>query len=142
LGADNRLYQKANPDAGLVEGSVSTIWSRTPFPADVEIRMKACVVASAVGAHNINLFLSYAAREGTTLEESRDERADGDYKHYHDLDGTIFTFLRDWQFTGETAGADLPARFRIRRCPGFQLLAEKHEGLCEQGKVYDLRIRK
>jgi hypothetical protein len=140
--ADNRLYQKANPDEGTVEGSVSTIWCRTPFPADVEIRMKARVVASEVEANNINLFLSYAVREGATLEETRDERADGDYAHYHGLDGYIFTFLRDWQFTGETEGADLPARFRIRRCPGFQLLAEKHEGFCEQRKVYDLRIRK
>ena len=140
--ADNRIYQKANPDDGVVEGGVSTIWCRTPFPADVEIRVKACVLASEVGANNINLFMSYAAREGATLEGTRHERADGDYAHYHDLEGYIFTFLRDWQSTGIIAGADLPARYRIRRCPGFQLLAEKHEGLCEQGKVYDLRVRK
>ncbi len=145
--SENRLYQKANPegpDKGTVEGGVSTIWCRTPLPADVEIRVKACVVASVFGANNINLFLSYAPREGTTLWDSRDERDDGDYAHYHGLDGHIFTFLRDWKYTGVTEGEtkDLPARYRIRRCPGFQLLAEKHEGLCEQGKVYDLKIRK
>jgi len=142
---DHRLYQKANPegpDEGTVPEGVSTIWCRTPFPADVEIRVKACVVASVFGANNINLFLSYAARKGTTLEESCDERANGDYAHYHVLDGYIFTFLRDWKYTGETGGTDLPARYRMRRCPGFNLLTEKHEGLCEQGKVYDLKIRK
>ena len=145
--ADNRLYQKANPvDPGerAINGGVSTIWCRTPFPADVEIRVKACVVSSAVGANNINLFLSYAARESETLEGTRDQRTNGDYPHYHELDGYIFTFLRDWQYTGELGGEnpDKPARYRMRRCPGFKLLTEKHEGLCEQGTVYDLKIRK
>lgn len=145
--SDNRLYQKADPQlagdqAVPDQGGVSTIWCRTPFPADVEIRVKACVVASGPGANNINLFLSYAPPEGATLWDTRDQRADGDYPHYHVLDGHIFTFLRDWKYTGEHEGTDLPARYRIRRCPGFKLLAETHAGLCEQGKVYDLKIRK
>lgn len=145
--ADHRLYQKADPQvpgdgAAIDQGGVSTIWCRTPFPADVEIRVKACVVGSQVGANNINLFLSYAPPEGTTLWDSRGERANGDYTHYHELEGYIFTFIRDWKFTGEWEGADLPARYRMRRCPGFNLLTEKREGLCEQGKVYDLKIRK
>ena len=74
--------------------------------------------------------------------EEDEPNPDGAYVHYHDLEGHLFTFLRDWQSTGETAFTDPPVRYRIRRCPGFQLLAEKREGLCEQGKVYDLKIRK
>jgi hypothetical protein len=145
--ADNRLYHKADPHIpvdGAVgdEGGVSTIWCRTPFPADVEIRVKACVVSSQFGANNINLFLSYTPRAGETLWDTRDQRADGDYAHYHDLEGYIYTFIRDWKYTGGIEGEDLPARYRMRRCPGFNLLTEKREGLCEQEKVYDLKIRK
>ena len=145
--ADNRLYQKADPkisgdQAVPDQGGVSTIWCRTPFPADVEIRVKACVVASQIGANNINLFLSYAPPAGTTLWNTREDRADGDYPHYHGLDGYIFTFIRDWKYDGATHGQDLPARYRMRRCPGFKLLTEKREDHCEIGKPYDLTIRK
>jgi len=110
----------------------------------VEIRVNVCVVSSSVGTNNMNLFLSYGTRDGASLWDTRGERANGDYRHYHDLDGYIFTFIRDWKYTGEMRHEDgePPARYRMRRCPGFNLLTEKFGDRCEAGKVYGLVIRK
>ena len=135
---DGKLHQKANPPApkGPI---VSTIWCRKPLPANVEIHVKACVVASATGVNNINFFLHYAHPKG--LFETRAERADGAYKSYHGLDGYIFTFLRD--ATGEPGPDGKPkARGRMRRCPGFRLIDETYQGHCEAGEIYQIVIRK
>ncbi len=141
--AENRLYQKANPPDKSGAG-VSTIWCKTKFPENVEIHVHACVIESVIGANNINLFLSYSDTVNRSLFETRHERTDGDYTHYHALNGYIFTFLRDWQRTQkDKAMEDEPeARYRMRRCPGFHLMTEKYGDKNEAGVVYLLTIRK
>ncbi len=141
--AENRLYQKANPLDKDGEG-VSTIWCKTQFPENVEIHVNACVIESVIGANNINLFLSYSDPIGRSLFETREERADGDYAHYHAINGYIFTFLRDWQLTqnDKTINDEPEARYRMRRCPGFHLMTETYGGQNEAGAVYPLVIRK
>jgi hypothetical protein len=139
----NRLYQKANPpqkDGDIV----STIWCKTHFPENVEIRVKACVIESVIGANNINLFLSYTDPSGKSLFETRDKRKDGDYPRYHTLSGYIFTFVRDWLLmqNDKEIEKDAAVRYRMRRCPGFHLMAERFSGQNDTGVVYQLVIRK
>ncbi len=141
--SENRIYQKANP-ADKNGPVVSTIWCRDQFPENVEIHVKACVIESVVGANNINLFLSYTDPAGESLYDTRDERKDGGYPHYHTLNGYIFTFLSDWQLTknDKVIGDEPEARYRIRRCPGFHLMNEKYGNKNVAGVVYQLVIRK
>jgi hypothetical protein len=137
---DGRLHQKADPEdpKGPI---VSTVWCRKPLPDNVEVHVKACVVASVPGVNNINFFLHYRHPKG--LFETRAERKSGDYKLYHGLDGYIFTFLRDAKGEGGlNEDGTHKARARMRRCPGFKLIDETFAGRCEAGKVFEIVIRK
>jgi len=130
---DGWLYQNADPDhaAGLVH---STAWLKRSLPCNVAIAMSAEVLGSSVGANNINLFLAYSDPSGTPLPESRVARRDGAYAHYHDLDGYIFTFLRDFRGLAPGRADRIPkARYRFRRCPGFELKVERFGERCEAG---------
>lgn len=113
-------------------GGVATAWCRHPLPADFELEFEAHVTASTTAANNINLFFSYSDPSGQLLEETRATRASAAYHLYHRLNGYIVTFLNE-------AGK---ARIRLRRNPGFVLLAERHEGECRVGVTYRLSVRK
>jgi len=103
---------------------------------DVKVSLDAHVLGSSAGVNNINLFLMYSDPSGKPLCETRDARASGGYDLYHPLNGYIFTFLNaDEEDKGR-------ARFRMRRCPGFNLLTETFDYHCRQGVTYHLEITK
>lgn len=117
-------------------GAVATVWHRTPHPGDFEMELDAHVVSSTPGANNINLFFSYSDPSGVPLQETRAKRHTADYSLYHKLNGYIVTFLND---TDARTGK---ARIRIRRNPGFRLLAETYGYHCRAGRTYHLRVTK
>ncbi len=139
---DGRLVMRAdNPDAE--SGSVSTAWCRTPHPADFVLELDAHVLSSRLDANNINLFLGFSDPSADDLYDSRRSRRSGAYKLYHDLQGTICTFLNDRLGEAEPHPDGSPtARIRIRHCPGFQLLNEAFIGRCRQGKTYQIKVTK
>lgn len=139
---DNFLYQRADPK-DLETRRHSTIWCETKLPADVEISVTAEVIESQLGANNINFFLSYSDPPGGTMYETRAGRDDGAYSHYHELDGYIFTFLRDFRnLAPVNEDGSAKARYRMRRCPGFALVDERFGEQCEAGVPYRLSFFK
>jgi hypothetical protein len=144
---DGRLFMLADapmPTPGPVTaGGVCTAWCKQPLPADLTIEMDAHVISSTTDANNINLFFCYSDPSGKPLYDTRDERSDAGYGRYHVLNGHIITFLN-----GKDAGSPhhedggFKSRVRIRRCPGFQLLAETFAGRCRQNETYSLRVTK
>ena len=138
---DGRLWVKANPPEKGAPGSVCTVWCPVPFDGDITVEFDACSVASTVEANNINAFLHYAHPEGHSLYDTRHERTSGEYALYHGLNGYIATFLNDWTGAAEPHSDGTPrARARLRRCPGFELLAETFDYRCRRGTVYHLAI--
>lgn len=117
-------------------GGVATVWHRARHGDDFTIDVDAHVVSSSLQANNINLFLSYTDPSGAGLEESRDARRLAEYPFYHRLRGYIITFLNDTE-----AGHGM-ARVRIRRNPGFGLLAETYAYHCRAGRTYHLHVSK
>jgi hypothetical protein len=128
---DGRLYVKAD-DPKKPGGGVATVWRRSPHPGDFQLDVDAHVISSSIDANNINLFFSYSDPSGKPLEETRAARDTAAYDLYHQLNGYIVTSLNE-------AGK---ARVRIRRNPGFNLLAETYRGQCRQGVTYHLRVTK
>ncbi len=133
---DGRLHVAADPPEHRGPGYVATIWHRTPIAGDVRITFKAQVLRSSRQANNINFFLFYTHPDRTPLEVSRNERADGHYAHYHELNGYIFTFIN----AGMVDPADQRARMRLRRNPGFELLDEAFDYHCQVGRTYTFEI--
>jgi hypothetical protein len=129
-----RLRMKADPPGARDPGYVSTAWHRTPVSGDLRVDFDAHVLGSTVEANNINFFLLYSDPCGRPLFESRADRADGGYAHYHDLNGYIVTFLND------TENQSGKARFRMRRCPGFELVDENYTYHCRAGVTYHAMI--
>ncbi len=128
---DGRLYVDAdNPQKP--GGGAATVWCRSLLPTDFELEVDAHVVSSTLHANNINLFFAYSDPSGKPLDETRAARLHAGYDLYHQLNGYIITFVND---QGK-------ARVRIRRNPGFHLLAEVYGGECRQGVTYHLRVRK
>ena len=139
---DGRLHVKADPGK-KAPGYVATVWCRTPHPADVKVEFDAHVIHSAIDVNNINFFLSYSDPSGAPLFDTRQSRATGDYKLYHQLNGHIFTFLKDTKLAGGSRGdGKAKARIRMRRCPGFQLMTQCYAYHCEQGVTYHCTITK
>ena len=137
VGVENgRLRVKADPEPKGAPGYVCTVWNHQPVSGNVQVDFDAHVLSSTLGTNNINFFLFYTDPEGAPLYNTRDTRADGGYSHYHNLNGYIFTFLND---THNNLKGDR-ARFRMRRCPGFQLLTETYASHCRQGVTYHVRI--
>lgn len=126
-----RLHMKAD-SAGA---GVMTVWRRAPHPGNFVLELDAHVVSSSQDVNNINLFFSYSDPSGKPLEETSESRKSADYALYHKLDGYIITFLNDPQGQGQ-------ARIRIRRNPGFKLLAETFAYHCRRGVTYHLRVTK
>lgn len=132
---DGRLQVKADPAAGTA-GNVATVWRHGVQPGDFELELEAHVVSSVPNANNINLFFNYSDPSGTPLEKSAESRHSAGYGLYHQLNGYIITFLND---TENNSGK---ARIRIRRDPGFKLLAETFAYHCRAGVTYRLKIVK
>jgi len=140
--ADGRLYMRSEgPDAD--HGSVCTAWCKTPHPAHFVLEAEAHVLKESKGpSNNINLFFCYADPSGVPLFETRQTRRNGDYGLYHALNGHIITFVNGREETGLNADGTPKARVRIRRCPGFQLLAETFAYHSLQDHTYRLRVTK
>lgn len=133
---DSRLHVKANLAERRQPGEVCTVWYRHELPGDIRVEFDAHVIESVSGVNNINCFLSYSDPSGAPLYETRASRADASYAKYHDLTGYIFTFLK-----GEPAENGMErARFRMRRCPGFELLTETFDYHCRAGVTYRVAI--
>lgn len=133
---DGHLRIQADPPQKNGAGYVCTVWNKMPISGDVQVDFDAHVLSSTLEANNINFFLFYTHPEGKTLHETRAERADGGYKHYHNLNGYIFTFLN----AGRQIEGDERARIRMRRCPGFELLTETYDYHCREGVTYHVTI--
>lgn len=140
---DGRLLVESDPAEDSDDPIVSTIWCRTPIEGNTKLEFDAHVISSSTNVNNINFFFYYSDPEGTPLYETREDRADGGYRKYHELNGNIITFLN------ETRGAygDIPegegrARIRTRHCPGFILLGETFSYHCEAGVTYHVEIYK
>jgi hypothetical protein len=128
---DGRLAMWAD-GRGLPGGTVATAWCRRPLPSDFELDVDAQVVSASANDNNINLFFCFADPAGRSLEETKEQRRHAEYRLYHTLNGYIVTFLNE-------GGV---ARARLRREPGFQLLAETRSGKCRAGVTYHLHVRK
>lgn len=135
---DGHLRMKADPAERNGPGYVCTAWNKQWISGDVQVDFDAHVIRSTPAANNINFFLYYTHPSGRGLYETRNERIDGGYKHYHDLNGYIFTFLN----AGRENEGDSRARFRMRRCPGFQLLTETYDYHCRAGVTYHVTLRR
>jgi hypothetical protein len=134
---EGRLYIHAdNPK--MLGGGVATVWCKTPHGPNFVLEVDAHVVSSSLDVNNINLFFSYSDPFGKPLIETRGARKTADYGLYHLLNGYIITFLND----SRGAAGSGKARIRIRRNPGFKLLAEDFRGSCRQGVTYHLRVTK
>lgn len=141
---DGALHMQANPPKRGEPGFVCTAWCKRQFPGDVVVEYDATVLDSAIEANNINFFLCYShPEEGKTLLSTREDRADANYRKYHDLNGYIFTFLKSFP-RDKHAHPDgtRMGRYRMRRCPGFQLLTETYADYCERGVTYHCKIVK
>ena len=132
---DGRLHVDADPAADGPRAA--TIWARQVIRGDVKVTFDAHVVSSSADANNINLFLFYSDPAGKPLEATASQRADGAYNRYHALNGYILTFVNE---PAEGAAEGGPARIRMRRCPGFNLLAETRQHHSRSGRTYHFEI--
>jgi hypothetical protein len=141
---DGHLHMKANPAEMSMPAGVCTVWYDRKFQGDVEISFDAHVVESAIDANNINFFFHYThPQDGKTIPGTREERADGAYSKYHNLNGYIVTFLNDFNREAPLGADGIPqARLRMRRCPGFSLIDETFAYHCKAGTTYHCRIIK
>jgi len=136
------LKINANPTAKKGPGYVATVWLNKEFSGNIQIQFDARVVSSNDDANNINFFLYYThPGMGATLYGTRNLRLDGLYSHYYDLNGYIFTFVND-TFVNPANPRKNQARFRMRRCPGFELIDQHITYNSRQGETYHITITK
>ncbi len=139
---NDRLYVNATGSKKLNE-NVSTVWCRIQFPDDIHIEFDAHVISSPANVNNINLFFSYSDPDAVPLFESRHQRKTGVYSLYHRLNGYIITYLNDPKHNkGIFSDNSDPARFRLRRCPGFNLIQEQYAYHCRQDITYHVEMTK
>jgi len=129
-----RFRTDANLDNNGEDYGTSTIWLDKVFSGDVRIEFDAHVLVSDGDKNNINFFLLFSDPAGRPLQQTRDERADGQYGKYHKLNGYVITFLAN--------GDPDKARFRMRDDPGFNLIQEEFTYECRQNKTYHIAIEK
>jgi hypothetical protein len=132
-------HLRVNADPALLKGPgyVATVWLKKEFSGDIQIQFDAHVISSTIDTNNINFFLYFTDPDkGKTLYGTRNLRLDGLYGRYFGLNGYIFTFLRPPGAKTDTA------RFRLHRCPGFELIAEKFASHSRVGETYHITITK
>ncbi len=124
--ADGKLHIDAN-SGDDTKGHASTVWCRERISAEnVVISFDAYVVGSSTDINNINFFLNYSNPDGTDIYDTRQDRLSGSYSLYHDLNGYIFTYVNDVAGESPSVAGVPKGRFRIRRCPGFELLSSDY----------------
>ena len=128
------LQADANPDGSGEDYEACTVWLNKEFSGNIRVEFDAHVLASEGDKNNINFFLFFSDPSGKSLYDTKDERADGKYGKYHELNGYVFTFLAN--------GNPQEARFRMRDDPGFGLLEENYAYECRQSKTYHITIEK
>lgn len=134
---NGHLRVNADPKLTKGPGYVATVWLKQQFSGNIQIQFDAHVISSTIDTNNINFFLYFSDPDTEkTLYGTRNLRLDGLYDRYFDLNGYIFTFLKP-----PGARSDL-ARFRLRRCPGFELVAQRFAGHSRPGKTYRIAIAK
>jgi hypothetical protein len=135
---NGRLHVRANPKPDdETESKVCTVWLDREFSGDIRVEFDAHVIASQRQVNNINFFFMYSDPTGRPLRESLTDRADASYRSYHDLNGYIVTFLQDVSNIEQRWPDGMPkGRFRMRRCPGFNLIDETFDYHCRQGVTY------
>lgn len=115
------------------ERGQATIWRRQPFADDHLIRFRARVLPPRQ-ASNINCFFCASLPEGGDFFAA--ERT-GAYAEYHRINNYTMTF------TGQREGvANAPGYMRLRKNPGFHLLAENLDVKAEIETDYDIAIAK
>ena len=130
-------------DGVKAEDRVCTVWCRIPVNGNVKIEYSAEVISSKEKYNNINFFFKYSDPDANNMIDSRGKRSDGGYKHYHDLNGYIVTFLnnpRDKSEKLSNPDGSRKARMRLRRCPGFRLVKETFDYVSKPGKKYKFTI--
>jgi hypothetical protein len=140
---NGRLYLKADPPTSGPAKAMATVWRRGEQPGNFELQFDAEVLSSSQKVNNINLFFCYRDPSGQPLEKTSGSRESADYSLYHKLDGYILTFLNDAEGAGgRDAQGGTKARIRIRRDPGFRLLAETFAYHCRAGQTYHIGLVK
>lgn len=123
---DGRMYINANK-TDKVRNKACTVWGKEKIKGKkVIIDFDAYVIDSKTKVNNLNFFLHYTHPEDN-IYTTRDERVDGAYGKYHDLNGYIFTYVNDVAGESEMIDGVPQGRFRIRRCPGFELLSTEYK---------------
>ncbi len=138
---------------GNVAGSlVVTAFIDREFEGDLCFSYEAEVLASDTAkgypeprdVNNLNAFIHYSDPEGRPLKETRGERADGGYRHYHELNGYIVTFLNGHMAKTreepETVMERNTGRIRMRENPGFVLRKEAFQEQSVAGRRYLLQF--
>lgn len=125
------------PDAGRLnvvttstaahEEPGATLWWKQPLPANVLIEFTAgAELPAEKNAANLNLILHAQESDGSPYRYGRS----GKYGEYHTLPNYILTLTGGFQ----------DGWARVRRNPGFNLLAENREIRSEPGRVYRVRV--
>ncbi|MBI1894994.1 MAG: DUF1961 family protein [Acidobacteria bacterium] len=136
---NRRLHVKADAP----RKTTATVFLRRPHESDFRFSVDAQVVSSSANVNNINLFFSTSDPGGRPLIDSAGSRASASYGLYHKLNGYIITFLNDEAGQGGRApDGSTKSRIRIRRNPGFKLLAETFTYHCKAGVTYRLLVEK
>lgn len=137
---DAKLHLCADGD--VRSNQMGTVWCRTPVTGNVKIEYVATVESSKEHFNNINFFFMYSDPSGEPLADTAEQRRDGEYKRYHELNGYIVTFLNNPKDGPEMDNPDgtRKARMRLRRCPGFHLVDETFGYNSQQGVPYHFKI--
>ncbi|MFO7945752.1 MAG: DUF1961 family protein [Armatimonadota bacterium] len=145
---NDRLHMDGDPGGARSDhrpGYGCTVWCKEKFEGDLKIEYDAHVLYSGPEVNNINFFFYYSDPDGTPMIDKAEKRhaLEGDYRQYHDLNGHIITFLqanRDEDMAKPPE--ERPARVRMRRCPGFELMNETYAYECQANKTYHCQIIK
>jgi hypothetical protein len=108
-----------------------TCFLKRELPADILVSYT-CRTLPPQGQDNVNLISHCRGRRpgAWPIVEL------GRYKGYQESGNYIVTFVGD--YNEETGGRDSSGRARLRRNPGFQLLAETFEVPCNHGQAYEI----
>ena len=121
-----RLAVTTVPTAGN-EDPGATLWWKQPLPENVLIEFTAgAALPAEKNAANLNLILHARETDGSPYRFGRS----GKYGDYHQLPNYILTLTGGFQ----------EGWARVRRNPGFDLLAENREIRSEPGRVYRVRV--
>jgi hypothetical protein len=121
----------------------ATVWCRRPFEGDVVIEYTVRV-EKGEGNTNLNFIACATAADGKSVLDSSAGRT-GAYGEYHAFPNYILTYLNsddsDRQDRQAADPSKLRVRVRLRRDPGFRLLAEvRRPQAIEKGRDYRFAV--